>query len=63
MATAIIFGAPGAGKTVNSTLVPGKTLLLSTDNSSIVLKHFVSFSQGIQENLVFVSHFVSSNLF
>lgn len=40
MATAIIFGAPGAGKTVNSTLVPGKTLLLSTDNSSIVLKHF-----------------------
>lgn len=40
MATAIIFGAPGSGKTVNSTLVPGKTLLLSSDNSAIVLKHF-----------------------
>lgn len=40
MATAIVFGPPGAGKTCNSTLVPGKTLLLSTDNSSIVLKHF-----------------------
>lgn len=40
MATAIVFGAPGAGKTVNSTLVPGKTLLLSTDNSAVVLKHF-----------------------
>lgn len=40
MATAIIFGSPGAGKTVNSTLVPGKTLLLSSDNSAIVLKHF-----------------------
>lgn len=40
MATAIVFGAPGAGKTCNSTLVPGKTLLLSTDNSAVVLKHF-----------------------
>ena len=40
MATAIVFGAPGSGKTVNSTLVPGKTLLLSSDNSAIVLKHF-----------------------
>lgn len=40
MATAIVFGAPGSGKTVNSTLVPGKTLLISSDNSAVVLKHF-----------------------
>ena len=40
MATAIIFGAPGSGKTTNSTLVPGKTLLLCSDNSSLVLKNF-----------------------
>lgn len=40
MATAIIFGAPGTGKTVNSTLVPGKTLLLSSDNSAVVLNNF-----------------------
>jgi phage nucleotide-binding protein len=40
MSTAIIFGAPGTGKTVNSTLVPGKTLLLSSDNSSVVLNNF-----------------------
>ena len=40
MATAIIYGPPGSGKTVNSTLIPGKTLLLSSDNSSVVLKNF-----------------------
>lgn len=40
MATAIIFGAPGSGKTVNSTMLPGKTLLLSSDNSAVVLKRF-----------------------
>lgn len=40
MATAIIFGSPGSGKTVNSTLLPGKTLLLSSDNSAIVLRKF-----------------------
>ena len=40
MATAIIFGAPGSGKTVNSTTLPGKTLLLSSDNSAVVLKKF-----------------------
>lgn len=40
MATAIIYGPPGSGKTVNSTLVPGKTLLLSSDNSAVVLKNF-----------------------
>ena len=40
MATAIIFSPPGGGKTVNSTLIPGKTLLLSSDNSAVVLKNF-----------------------
>lgn len=40
MSTAIVFGAPGSGKTVNSTLVPGKTLLISSDNSAVVLKNF-----------------------
>lgn len=40
MATAIIYGQPGSGKTVNSTLVPGKTLLLSSDNSAVVLNNF-----------------------
>ena len=40
MSTAIIFGAPGSGKTVNATLVPGKTLLLCSDNSAVVLNHF-----------------------
>ena len=40
MATAIVFGAPGSGKTCNSTLVPGKTLLISSDNSAVVLKNF-----------------------
>lgn len=37
---AIIYGASGSGKTVNSTLVKGKTLLVCTDNSSIVLRNF-----------------------
>lgn len=40
MATAIIYGAPGAGKTINATRIPGKTLLLSSDNSAAVLKNF-----------------------
>lgn len=40
MATAIIYGAPGSGKTINATRVPGKTLLLSSDNSAAVLRHF-----------------------
>lgn len=40
MATAIIYGPPGSGKTVNSTLIKGKTLLLSSDNSSVVLNNF-----------------------
>jgi len=40
MATAIIYGAPGTGKTINTTRIPGKTLLLSSDNSASVLKNF-----------------------
>ena len=40
MATAIIYGPPGSGKTVNSTLIRGKTLLLSSDNSAVVLNNF-----------------------
>ena len=40
MATAILYGAPGSGKTINATRLPGKTLLLSSDNSALVLKNF-----------------------
>lgn len=40
MSTAIIFAPPGGGKTVNATTVPGKKLLLSSDNSAVVLRHF-----------------------
>ena len=35
-----LYGPPGAGKTVNSTRIPGKTLLLSSDNSALVLRNF-----------------------
>jgi phage nucleotide-binding protein len=40
MATALIYGAPGSGKTINTTRIPGKTLLLSSDNSARVLNNF-----------------------
>ena len=40
MASAIIYGAPGSGKTINTTRIPGKTLLLSSDNSALVLNNF-----------------------
>lgn len=53
MATAIIFGAPGTGKTVNATTVKGKTLLLSSDNSSMVLKHFDRPDLTIKEIVAF----------
>ena len=49
MATAIIYGPPGSGKTVNATLVPGKTLLLCSDNSSVVLNHFERHDLTIKE--------------
>lgn len=53
MATAIIYGPPGSGKTVNSTLVPGKTLLLSSDNSAIVLNNFKRENLTIKEVATF----------
>lgn len=40
MATAICYGAPGSGKTINTTRLPGKSLLISSDNSALVLKNF-----------------------
>ena len=40
MAVMCLYGQPGSGKTVNATRLPGKTLLLSSDNSAIVLKNF-----------------------
>lgn len=40
MATAIVYGPPGSGKTVNTTRLPGKSLLISSDNSSLVLNNF-----------------------
>lgn len=40
MATAIIYGAPGSGKTINTTRIPGKSLLISSDNSARVLNNF-----------------------
>lgn len=40
MATALIYGSPGSGKTINTTRIPGKTLLLSSDNSYLVLENF-----------------------
>ena len=49
MATAIIFSPPGGGKTVNATLLPGKSLLLSSDNSAIVLKNFERENLTVRE--------------
>lgn len=40
MAVMCLYGQPGSGKTVNSTRLPGKTLLISSDNSALVLKNF-----------------------
>lgn len=40
MATICIFSPPGGGKTTNSTLTPGKKLLLSSDASAVVLRNF-----------------------
>lgn len=40
MATALVYGAPGSGKTINTTRIPGKTLLISSDNSAMVLNNF-----------------------
>lgn len=40
MAVMCLYGQPGSGKTINATRLPGKTLLLSSDNSALVLKNF-----------------------
>lgn len=40
MAVMCLYGQPGSGKTVNATRLPGKTLLISSDNSALVLKNF-----------------------
>ncbi len=40
MAVMCLYGQPGSGKTVNATRLPGKSLLISGDNSAIVLKNF-----------------------
>lgn len=53
MATAIIFAPPGGGKTVNATLVPGKTLLLSSDNSAVVLNNFERKNLTVKEVATF----------
>ena len=49
MATAIIYGAPGSGKTINTTRIPGKSLLLSSDNSAMVLNNFERPNLTIKE--------------
>ena len=49
MATAIIYGAPGSGKTINTTRIPGKSLLLSSDNSARVLDNFERPNLTIKE--------------
>jgi len=40
MATAIIYTKSGGGKTVNTSRVEGKTRLIDSDNSSVVLQNF-----------------------
>lgn len=49
MATMCVYGPPGSGKTVNTTRLPGKNLLLSSDNSALVLRNFERSSLTIQE--------------
>ncbi len=40
MAVMCLYGQPGSGKTCNATRLPGKSLLISSDNSALVLKNF-----------------------
>ena len=55
MAVMCLYGQPGSGKTINATRLPGKSLLISSDNSAIVLKHFerpnlvIKEAQGFKE--------------
>lgn len=49
MAVMCLYGQPGSGKTVNATRLPGKTLLISSDNSALVLKNFERPNLTIKE--------------
>lgn len=40
MSVACLYSPPGGGKTINSTRLPGKNYLLSSDNSAVVLENF-----------------------
>lgn len=46
---ALLYGQAGSGKTVNSVRVPGKTLLLSSDFSAVVLKQFPDCKADVEE--------------
>ena len=58
MATALIYGAPGSGKTINTTRIPGKTLLLSSDNSARVLNNFDRPNLTVKEAMTFKKEIV-----
>lgn len=49
MAVMCLYGQPGSGKTVNATRLPGKSLLISSDNSAIVLTNFERPNLTIKE--------------
>lgn len=49
MAVMCLYGQPGSGKTVNATRLPGKSLLISSDNSALVLKNFERPNLTIKE--------------
>lgn len=49
MAVMCLYGEPGSGKTVNATRLPGKSLLLSSDNSALVLKNFARPNLTVKE--------------
>lgn len=53
MATMCVYAPPGGGKTVNTTRLPGKNLLLSSDNSALVLKNFDRPDLTVQETKSF----------
>lgn len=63
MAVMCLYGQPGSGKTVNATRLPGKTLLISSDNSALVLRNFERPSLTVKEVKSFkefVEHFESA---
>ena len=49
MAVMCLYGQPGSGKTINATRLPGKSLLISSDNSATVLKNFERPNLTIKE--------------